>query len=510
VDIMDRGQMNNPQLARERAVYDYLESLENGDIDGIILSLQQAVYDAPLDQMLIDAHQTYFQEEQQEEQSQSGILADTPTDTHLPTLGSLSPRARTGRQKRRAFPVWARALAAVLLFGVLVGSFATVLIWRQAASNATPAPTSSSCTALKLYPAPDHGKMPDLLNAVTVVGPQDAWAVGYAVIPQPSLAPERTLIEHWNGQRWQITASPNGKTENAGLPDNGVLNAVAAVSAKDIWAAGYYQARKSGQGELDSNTLIEHWNGLDWQVVASPTSPSGNGRLNAIAALSADDVWAAGQTMISDGKTDLPLLEHWDGKQWSVIPSFPRAGSTVLNGLAVVSARSIWVAGENFISPTAQGLLAHWDGSRWKLFPFPDVFSFGQLSASAPDDIWALGTSLALAAQVEHWDGQKWSVMPLPRFSSTAPYYVLLSEITAVTASDVWAVGTLRIHDGTINDMKEQFLVLHWNGKTWQRVKVQVPQPRANNSANAIAIGYNQTWIVGDTEGHAALIQGCA
>ncbi len=100
--------------------------------------------------------------------------------------------------------------------------------------------------------------------------------------------------------------------------------------------------------------------------------------------------------------------------------------------------------------------------------------------------------------------------MPLPRFSSTAPYYVLLSEITAVTASDVWAVGTLRIHDGTINDMKEQFLVLHWNGKTWQRVKVQVPQPRANNSANAIAIGYNQTWIVGDTEGHAALIQGCA
>ena len=85
-------------------------------------------------------------------------------------------------------------------------------------------------------------------------------------------------------------------------------------------------------------------------------------------------------------------------------------------------------------------------------------------------------------------------------------YYVSLSGITAVTARNVWAVGTLRME----NDMTEQFLVLHWNGKIWQRVKVQVPQPQANNPANAIAIGYNQIWIVGDKEGHTALIQGCA
>jgi hypothetical protein len=58
--------------------------------------------------------------------------------------------------------------------------------------------------------------------------------------------------------------------------------------------------------------------------------------------------------------------------------------------------------------------------------------------------------------------------------------------------------------------MEEQFLVLHWNGKTWQRVKIQVPQPKAHNPASAIAIGYNQTWIVGNNEGHTALIQGCA
>ncbi len=514
--------MNNPQLARERAVYDYLESLGNGHIDGIIQSLQQAVYDASLDQMLVDAHQAYFQEEQQEEQRERGTLASILARTDLPALRSFSPRARPEQRKRRGFPAWARVLAAVLLVGVLIGSFAALLMWRQAVRSLTPPPpASSTCTALKLYPAPNHGNMSDLLSAVTVVAPRDAWIVGYSVVPQVSLAPERTLIEHWNGQRWQIAASPNGKTGNA-LPENGILNAVASASRNDVWAVGSYRARGGGIGDQDYNPLIEHWNGSGWQIVPAstspasrgPNSPSGNGKLNAIAVVSPNDIWAAGEAMMSDSKTQLPLLEHWDGKQWRVISSFPRTGSTVLNGLAAVSTQNIWVAAENSPTPTsAQGLLAHWEGSRWKLFPFPRVFSFDHLSASTPNDIWAIDTPYAPgsstnmdSSQVEHWDGQKWRVMPLPQLSSAGVYYVSLFGIIAVTARNVWTVGMLRMED----DMTEQFLVLHWNGKIWQRVKIQVPQPQANNNADAIAIGYNQTWIVGDQEGHTPLIQGCA
>ena len=102
MNIMDRRQMNNPQLARERAVYDYLESLENGAIDGIIQSLQQAVHDAPLDQMLVDAHQAYFQEEQ----TQRGTLADIATRTDLPAPRPSSPHARTKQQKWHGSPWW--------------------------------------------------------------------------------------------------------------------------------------------------------------------------------------------------------------------------------------------------------------------------------------------------------------------------------------------------------------------------------------------------------------------
>ncbi len=47
------------------------------------------------------------------------------------------------------------------------------------------------------------------------------------------------MIPSWNGQKWQIVPSPNG---SAG---NGMLNALAVVSANDIWGVGsFYDAKQ--------------------------------------------------------------------------------------------------------------------------------------------------------------------------------------------------------------------------------------------------------------------------
>jgi hypothetical protein len=43
-----------------------------------------------------------------------------------------------------------------------------------------------------------------------------------------------------------------------------------------------------------SHTLIEHWNGSAWTIVPSPNVGSGNNSLAAVAARSANDVWAVG------------------------------------------------------------------------------------------------------------------------------------------------------------------------------------------------------------------------
>lgn len=49
------------------------------------------------------------------------------------------------------------------------------------------------------------------------------------------------------------------------------LNAVAAAASNSIWAVGSY-VNSSGI----SQTLIEHWNGNQWTIIASPNVPGNN------------------------------------------------------------------------------------------------------------------------------------------------------------------------------------------------------------------------------------------
>src|SRR5260221_14769996 len=69
-----------------------------------------------------------------------------------------------------------------------------------------------------------------------------------------------------------------------GVPPPGrVLTGVAVVSACDAWAVGYDS----------SKTLIEHWNGSAWIVVASP-HPGSFSVLYGVQAAARTDIWAGG------------------------------------------------------------------------------------------------------------------------------------------------------------------------------------------------------------------------
>ncbi|HKV57601.1 MAG TPA: hypothetical protein VJO32_04945, partial [Ktedonobacteraceae bacterium] len=143
----------------------------------------------------------------------------------------------------------------------------------------------------------------------------------------------QTLVEHWNGSRWSVVKSPS-----PGSGDD--LRSVAAVSANDVWAAGYSSSRNSVQ------TLTEHWNGTSWQVVTTPpivTGPS----FSAVAAVSASDVWAVGDgSGASSNRLFVTLTEHWNGTRWNVVQS-PSPGSfnIQLLGVAAVSANNVWTVG---------------------------------------------------------------------------------------------------------------------------------------------------------------------
>src|SRR5437667_5144752 len=111
---------------------------------------------------------------------------------------------------------------------------------------------------------------------------------------------------------WQIIASPNGSREV------NELHSVSALAENDVWAVGvsYNTERTLG------STLIEHWNGSRWSVVSSPNPSSSVNKLNAVAAVLPNDVWAVGT---APTPTKTVLILHWNGVVWSVV-SNPNTG----------------------------------------------------------------------------------------------------------------------------------------------------------------------------------------
>jgi hypothetical protein len=142
-------------------------------------------------------------------------------------------------------------------------------------------------TAWKRQPSPDPGGgNGNVLTAADAISASNAWAVG-AFDNTSSVT--QNLVLHWNGAKWaQVTAPDVGGAHNF----NGLLG-VAATSASDARAVGGYTT----PGGL--NTLVLRWNGTNWAQVPSTTPPSSTAgvaeaELLGVAAGSASDFWAVG------------------------------------------------------------------------------------------------------------------------------------------------------------------------------------------------------------------------
>jgi hypothetical protein len=250
------------------------------------------------------------------------------------------------------------------------------------------------------------------------------------------------LIAYWNGASWMQQVAPN--------PDgSAILTAAAAVSAADAWALGSYGYSSANPSSQWFNALAEHWDGSAWEQVPMPTPPGSSGvHLSGTSVVSSTDIWAVGSWAdFGAGDGLVPLIEHWDGFAWSIVPS-PVLPRPVANHGA-------------------------------------QLYSVSAVSAT---DIWAVGY-IGTGTQhnlVLHWDGKSWTRVTTPRNGS----YSVLSGVTAISATKVWAVGTFHFtHD---KHLFTQPFALRWNGKVWQKM----PNIHAG-SLLAVAGGKNSIWAVG-------------
>jgi hypothetical protein len=190
---------------------------------------------------------------------------------------------------------------------------------------------------------------------------------------------------------WTVVPSVN--------PSATTLNAVSARTATDAWAVGQFPGAGDDAG---AQIFAERWNGTQWQQTPTTNIVRQNERLLGVSASGPNDAWAVGNTNALNAASHDTLAAHWDGTAWTIV-----------------------------LTPAA--------ASGGRLASLYGVADFG------PANAWAVGQGKDARPLAEHWDGTAWSVVPVPVPavpSGTAFANAVLSKISAVSPTDIWAVGT--------------------------------------------------------------------
>ena len=327
-----------------------------------------------------------------------------------------------------------------------------------------------------------HAHLFDRFNSVTATASGTAWAVGDYYTGRED-GPNGALIEEWTGKRWRLVGRP--------LP-NATGWSVSASDKDNAWALGDHR--------------LEHWNGQDWHEVAAARFRGGR-VLHAIATRGPRDAWVVGERWRGNGRIGQTLVEHWNGKRWSVVPT-PNPSTqggrydAILQAVTVRSASDAWavgylLTGRNML--VSRTLIMHWNGRHWQIAPSPSVhvsngvlnnILFG-VSADGRNDAWAVGSWGSHAggyggggdhALVLHWNGQRWSLSTLPTVRKRS----LLSGVAA-DGGHAWAVGDRG------EQPRQRPLIERWDGTRWTVVR----SPKGFDLAAVSAPPHGRAWAVG-------------
>ncbi|HYP39346.1 MAG TPA: S-layer homology domain-containing protein, partial [Chloroflexia bacterium] len=349
----------------------------------------------------------------------------------------------------------------------------------------------------QIIPTPSlRGATNNTLRGIAAFSANNAWAVG----TYHNNARGRTLVQHWNGSRWTVVPSPNVEEPPAFYSSN-YLYSIDGASPTDIWAVGYSSnLGTAGTGEYIASTLIEHWNGSQWQVVPSP-NVAGNGgtQLNNYLAdtsvLSTTYAWAVGYYDTTDYQ-QRALALRWDGAQWSIVPTPPLTMSHSLTSVSAVSPSDAWAVGSYIAgNGESQALVWHWNGTQWSEVVRPNLGTahsfFKAVSARSANDVWAVGyhgTGNSSQTLVMHWNGTQWSVVPSPNPSEDS----YLWDVEAVGANDAWAVGNY-LAGGVLRT-----LAVHWNGQQWSMANTANVNQESNYLWGVAVASADEVWAVGE------------
>jgi hypothetical protein len=200
---------------------------------------------------------------------------------------------------------------------------------------------------------------------------------------------------------------------------------------------------------------------------------------------------------------------------WAAAPA--RAGSlprpdagpqySSLESVSADSATDAWAVGwsEATSGGTQLALTEHWNGTAWKVVSAPSLGTDGGVlngvTALSPTDVWAVGVAWTTSGAsrvpgqtvILHWNGHSWTQVTSPDPSTDSNE---LTSVTAISADDIWAVG----QDGTYSSPDAASLILHWNGTAWTQVASPDPSTGTypdNNLTGVSGDSASDVWAVG-------------
>jgi hypothetical protein len=400
-------------------------------------------------------------------------------------------------------PMWKPNLRIVGLLPFLAAVACSTVLTAQT-KNPT---TNATASIFQVLSVPFSGFE---VSSISASATNNVWTASGLLVSQSNV--NRSTAGSLNFDGTKFVKTPLGPTTVAGAAE--FVTAVAAISPNDVWTVGFNSVTN---GPLEN---VQHFDGTKWQAVKDVamvgTSVAGGQifgeQLNAISAISAGDIFAAGNLFNPDLDQVLPFFEHWNGTTWSQAGPSPSvsAKQTYINGVAALSDSDVWAVGYtlnlNGVVPKSNSASTfHFDGTKWTEVPGASCnCGFTAVTAIAPDDIWAVGfiltpfgVSFQSGPMAQHWNGSNWTLTPVPNQGGTGfPIINQLEGVAAVSSKSVWAVGTFLGGQGNGNEFQSE--IAHWDGTKWSLV---TPPPCPGKNAcglfSVTALPTGEVWAGG-------------
>jgi hypothetical protein len=148
------------------------------------------------------------------------------------------------------------------------------------------------------------------------------------------------------------------------------------------------------------------------------------------------------------------------------------------------------------------GACRSWNGSQ-PVNPSPNGLNqLESIAAVSACDVWAVGSTdpgngSGEQAVIEHWTGGAWAVSQIPPLAGVSR--IELSGVSA-SASGAWAVGDAT-NSGT---GVARTLTLHWDGAHWARVASPNPDNLNDHLESVDVLSASDAWAVGSASGDTA------